>query len=58
MGFEVERFDHIVLNCADVEPTASWDVRVLPPRGMWGGNRLRAGDQGRRAGTDDLALLP
>ena len=29
MGFTVERFDHIVLNCRDVEATASWYERVL-----------------------------
>jgi catechol 2,3-dioxygenase-like lactoylglutathione lyase family enzyme len=29
MGFAVERFDHIVLNCRDVEATAAWYVRVL-----------------------------
>lgn len=29
MGFAVERFDHIVLNCHDVEATASWYERVL-----------------------------
>jgi len=29
MGFAVERFDHIVLNCNDVEATASWYERVL-----------------------------
>ena len=29
MGFAVQRFDHIVLNCNDVEATASWYERVL-----------------------------
>lgn len=29
MGFKVERFDHIVLNCRDVEATAAWYERVL-----------------------------
>jgi catechol 2,3-dioxygenase-like lactoylglutathione lyase family enzyme len=29
VGFAVERFDHIVLNCNDVEATASWYERVL-----------------------------
>ena len=29
MGFAVERFDHIVLNCRDVDATASWYQRVL-----------------------------
>jgi len=32
VGFEVERFDHIVLNCHDVEATASWYGRVLGMR--------------------------
>jgi AcrR family transcriptional regulator len=29
VGFAVERFDHIVLNCNDVEATAAWYERVL-----------------------------
>lgn len=29
MGFAVERFDHIVINCHDVEATAAWYERVL-----------------------------
>ncbi len=29
MGFAVDRLDHIVLNCRDVEATASWYERVL-----------------------------
>ena len=29
MGFAVQRFDHIVLNCNDVDATASWYERVL-----------------------------
>src|SRR5246127_4105143 len=29
MRFAVERFDHIVLNCKDVEATAAWYERVL-----------------------------
>ncbi|OBK37934.1 virulence protein [Mycobacterium sp. 1165196.3] len=32
MPFAVERFDHIVLNCRDVEATAAWYVRVLGMR--------------------------
>ena len=32
MGFAVERIDHIVLNCKDVEATASWYERVLGMR--------------------------
>ncbi|MDT7953947.1 MAG: VOC family protein, partial [Acetobacteraceae bacterium] len=29
MRFTVDRIDHIVLNCRDVEITASWFQRVL-----------------------------
>jgi catechol 2,3-dioxygenase-like lactoylglutathione lyase family enzyme len=29
VGFTVQRVDHIVLNCRDVEATASWYERVL-----------------------------
>jgi catechol 2,3-dioxygenase-like lactoylglutathione lyase family enzyme len=29
MGFAVQRFDHIVINCNDVEATAAWYERVL-----------------------------
>ncbi|MBU3067587.1 VOC family protein [Nocardia sp. NEAU-G5] len=32
MGFGVERFDHIVLNCRDVAATAAWYKRVLGMR--------------------------
>ena len=32
MGLAVERFDHIVLNCRDIEATASWYERVLGMR--------------------------
>ena len=32
MGFTVERIDHIVLNCKDVEATATWYERVLGMR--------------------------
>ena len=32
MGFEVARFDHIVLNCNDIEASASWYERVLGMR--------------------------
>jgi catechol 2,3-dioxygenase-like lactoylglutathione lyase family enzyme len=32
MGIAVERFDHIVLNCNDVEATAAWYERVLGMR--------------------------
>jgi catechol 2,3-dioxygenase-like lactoylglutathione lyase family enzyme len=29
MGFSVERFDHIVVNCRDADATAAWYQRVL-----------------------------
>jgi catechol 2,3-dioxygenase-like lactoylglutathione lyase family enzyme len=29
MGFSVERFDHIVINCRDVDATAQWYATVL-----------------------------
>ncbi|MDV6275519.1 VOC family protein [Rhodococcus erythropolis] len=29
MGFSVERFDHIVINCRDVDATAQWYAKVL-----------------------------
>jgi catechol 2,3-dioxygenase-like lactoylglutathione lyase family enzyme len=29
VGFAVDRFDHIVINCHDVEASASWYERVL-----------------------------
>lgn len=32
MAITVERFDHIVLNCADVEASAAWYERVLGMR--------------------------
>ena len=32
MGFAVDRFDHIVVNCHDVEATAAWYERVLGMR--------------------------
>ncbi|OBB94186.1 VOC family protein [Mycobacterium sp. 852002-30065_SCH5024008] len=32
MGFAVERIDHVVLNCKDVEATAAWYERILGMR--------------------------
>ncbi|PXX65566.1 catechol 2,3-dioxygenase-like lactoylglutathione lyase family enzyme [Nocardia tenerifensis] len=32
MGFEIVRFDHIVINCRDVEATANWYTKVLGMR--------------------------
>lgn len=29
MAFAVDRIDHVVLNCRDVEQTVDWYVRVL-----------------------------
>jgi len=29
VGFAVERFDHLVVNCGDVDATAAWYERVL-----------------------------
>jgi catechol 2,3-dioxygenase-like lactoylglutathione lyase family enzyme len=51
----VERFDHIVLNCNDVEATASWYERVLGMR------RETFGPSGRTAvcfGNQKINLRP
>src|ERR1700743_2067331 len=49
MAFTVDRFDHIVVNCNDVEATASWYERVLGMRreafGPSGRIALRFGEQ-------------
>ena len=48
MSFAIERIDHVVLNCRDVETVADWYVRVLGMRReVFSGNRvaLRFGDQ-------------
>ncbi|OBH64220.1 VOC family protein [Mycobacterium sp. E2479] len=49
MPIAVERFDHIVLNCRDVEATAAWYERVLGMRRETFGpsqrTALRFGDQ-------------
>ncbi|MGV0045806.1 VOC family protein [Mycobacterium colombiense] len=49
MAFSVDRFDHIVLNCRDVEAAAAWYQRVLGMRReTFGPSRrtaLRFGDQ-------------
>jgi len=29
MGFSIDRIDHVVLNCRDVEATVAWYKRVL-----------------------------
>jgi catechol 2,3-dioxygenase-like lactoylglutathione lyase family enzyme len=49
VGFVVERIDHVVLNCNDVEATAAWYERVLGMRretfGPSGRIALRFGEQ-------------
>jgi catechol 2,3-dioxygenase-like lactoylglutathione lyase family enzyme len=48
MAFGVDRIDHVVLNCRDVETTVDWYVRVLGmKREVFGDNRiaLRFGNQ-------------
>lgn len=48
MAFSVNRIDHVVLNCRDVEATSDWYVRVLGMRReVFGDGRvaLRFGDQ-------------
>ena len=48
MAFTVNRIDHVVLNCRDVETTTDWYVRVLGmSREVFGDNRvaLRFGNQ-------------
>ena len=49
MDFAVDRFDHIVVNCTNVEATAAWYERVLGMRretfGSSGRTALRFGDQ-------------
>ncbi|SBS70158.1 Lactoylglutathione lyase-like lyase [uncultured Mycobacterium sp.] len=48
MSFAIERIDHVVLNCRDVDAVADWYVRVLGMRlEVFSGDRLalRFGDQ-------------
>jgi catechol 2,3-dioxygenase-like lactoylglutathione lyase family enzyme len=48
MSFAIERIDHVVLNCRDVDAVADWYVRVLGMRReVFSGGRvaLRFGDQ-------------
>jgi catechol 2,3-dioxygenase-like lactoylglutathione lyase family enzyme len=55
VGFAVERFDHIVLNCRDVDATAGWYERVL------GVTRQRFGESNRTAlcfGNQKINLRP
>jgi catechol 2,3-dioxygenase-like lactoylglutathione lyase family enzyme len=41
MAFAVNRIDHVVLNCRDVDITADWYVRVLGMRReLFGDNRI------------------
>ncbi len=64
MRFTVDRLDHVVLNCTDVEITASWYQRVLGmEREEFGDDRrtaLKFGGQKlnlRPAGTDTRAWI-
>lgn len=55
MRFTVDRLDHLVINCADVEQTASWFQRVL------GMDREEFGEDGRTAlkfGGQKINLRP
>jgi catechol 2,3-dioxygenase-like lactoylglutathione lyase family enzyme len=41
MAFSVDRIDHVVLNCRDIEETVAWYERVLGMRReIFGDNRL------------------
>src|SRR6202008_3343402 len=41
MAFGVDRIDHVVLNCHDVETTTDWYIRVLGMRReVFGDNRI------------------
>lgn len=55
MPFAIDRIDHVVINCRDVEATAAWYERVLGMR------RVRFGADGRIAlafGSQKLNLRP
>ncbi len=63
MRFTVDRLDHIVINCKDVEITASWYQRVLGmEREEFGPNRtaLKFGGQkiNLRRHTEDVRTWP
>ncbi|MEV4239862.1 MULTISPECIES: VOC family protein [unclassified Nocardia] len=55
MGFSVDRIDHIVINCVDIEATAAWYEKVL-------GMRVeKFGSKGRTAlcfGNQKINLRP
>ena len=54
MGFDIDRIDHVVLNCRDVDATTEWYVRVL-------GMRREVFGEGRVAlafGNQKLNLRP
>ena len=63
MIFTVDRIDHVVVNCRDVEATAEWYVRVLGmARETFGPGRtaLRFGNQKlnlRPTGAPNLSLI-
>jgi catechol 2,3-dioxygenase-like lactoylglutathione lyase family enzyme len=55
MSLRIERIDHVVLNCRDVEATAAWYQRVL------GMSREKFGPDGRSAlkfGNQKINLRP
>jgi catechol 2,3-dioxygenase-like lactoylglutathione lyase family enzyme len=55
VGFVIERFDYVVINCRDVDATASWYVRVL------GMTRETVGETNRTAvrfGDQKINLRP
>jgi catechol 2,3-dioxygenase-like lactoylglutathione lyase family enzyme len=54
MSFAIERIDHVVLNCRDVETVADWYVRVLGMRReVFSGTRVAL-----RFGAQKLNLRP
>ncbi|OBH05834.1 VOC family protein [Mycobacterium sp. E1747] len=55
MGLVVERIDHVVLNCRDVEATAAWYERVLGMRRETFGSSNRIA---LRFGEQKLNLRP
>ncbi|MVU77014.1 VOC family protein [Nocardia sp. ET3-3] len=55
MGFSVERFDHVVINCHDVPATADWYARVL---GMTVEKFGPAGRTALRFGNQKINLRP
>lgn len=69
MRFTIDRLDHLVVTCADVEITASWFQRVLGmdreefgPNGRtalrFGGQKINLDQAGRRRRTTADAAVP